>query len=123
MLRLRCCAFFLLQIVSFFLFAQIVSAKSATGNRVLVIHEEDAITTTFSQFFSSMQSTYLPSMQDADDGPARGYQLTFLNPKKDPSATLTKYEERLYDHIVLFPQKLKGIHTSCLAKVTRNLQC
>ena len=39
----------------------------------------------------------------------RGYELEFLNPKKNASATLTKYEERLYDHIVLFPQKLKGI--------------
>jgi oligosaccharyltransferase complex subunit beta len=43
----------------------------------------------------------------------RGYQLSFLNPKKDTGATLTKYEERLYDHIVLFPQKLKGT-TTCL---------
>jgi len=40
----------------------------------------------------------------------RGYQLTFLNPKRDPSASLTKYEERQYDHIILFPQKLKGTH-------------
>src|SRR5271156_4655840 len=43
----------------------------------------------------------------------REYQLHFLNPKKDTSATLTKYEERLYDHIVLFPQKLKGILLPC----------
>jgi oligosaccharyltransferase complex subunit beta len=42
----------------------------------------------------------------------RGYQLTFLNPKQDPSATLTKYESRLYDHLVLFPQKLKGSPSS-----------
>ena len=39
---------------------------------------------------------------------ARGYQLTFLNPKRDPAASLTRYEERQYDHIILFPQKLKG---------------
>ena len=122
MLRLRCCALFLLQLVSFFLFAQSVTAKSATGSRVLVIHEEDAVRTTFSQFFDSLQSNF-PSIQDSECGPAREYQLTFLNPKKDPSATLTKYEERLYDHIVLFPQKLKGNnHSSCSANVSRNLQ-
>jgi hypothetical protein len=40
----------------------------------------------------------------------REYQLTFLNPKRDSSATLNKYEERQYDHIVLFPQKLKGMN-------------
>src|SRR5271154_3528667 len=40
----------------------------------------------------------------------REYQLTFLNPKRDASATLNKYEERQYDHIVLFPQKLKGMN-------------
>lgn len=38
----------------------------------------------------------------------RGYELSFLNPKKDTKATLTKFEERLYDHLVVFPQKLKG---------------
>jgi len=56
MLRLRCCALLLLQTVSFFLLALSVAAKSATGNRVLVIHEEDAVGTTFSQFFDSLQS-------------------------------------------------------------------
>jgi hypothetical protein len=45
----------------------------------------------------------------------RGYELEFLNPKKNASATLTKYEERLYDHLVLFPQKLKGTFPSLRA--------
>jgi dolichyl-diphosphooligosaccharide---protein glycosyltransferase subunit DDOST/WBP1 len=38
----------------------------------------------------------------------RGYKLTFLNPKRNSSSPLKKYEERLYDHIVLFPQKLRS---------------
>src|SRR5579859_8129879 len=48
----------------------------------------------------------------------RGYELEFLNPKKNASATLTKYEERLYDHIVLFPQKLKGFSLSCRCEIS-----
>ena len=45
----------------------------------------------------------------------RGFKLSFLNPKKDTKATLMKFEERLYDHIVLFPQKLKGTYMlTCL---------
>jgi hypothetical protein len=70
-----------------------VSGKSATGDRVLVVHEEESIQSAFSQFFDSLKSI-----------------VAFLNPKQDQSASLTKYEERQYDHIVLFPQKLKGIH-------------
>ena len=33
-----------------------VHAKSAVGDRVLVVHEEDSIHTTFSQFFDSLKS-------------------------------------------------------------------
>jgi len=87
-----------------------VAAKSATGDRVLVIHEDDSVQSEFSQFFDSLTRTFSPHLckSDSDLDLERGYQLTFLSPKRDPSASLTKYEERQYDHIVLFPQKLKG---------------
>ena len=38
-----------------FLFILHVNAKSATGDRVLVIHEEDTVQQTFSQFFASLK--------------------------------------------------------------------
>jgi hypothetical protein len=57
MLRLRFCVLFLVHIVCLLLLAPSVASKSATGDRVLVIHEEDAIHHSFSQFFYSLQST------------------------------------------------------------------
>jgi oligosaccharyltransferase complex subunit beta len=91
-----------------FLFIVRVNAKSATGDRVLVIHEEDTIQDTFSQFFASLKGSFPGLGNGVLILVDRGFELSFLNPKKDPGATLTKFEERLYDHIVLFPQKLKG---------------
>jgi hypothetical protein len=88
-----------------------VNAISATGDRVLVIHEEDSVQSDFSQFFDSLKGIPPFALCKSHSDPfflGRGYQLTFLNPKRDPSSGLTKYEERQYDHIVLFPQKLKG---------------
>jgi hypothetical protein len=37
-----------------------VNAKSATGDRVLVIHEEDSIQSAFSQFFDSLKGIFSP---------------------------------------------------------------
>jgi hypothetical protein len=51
MLVLQCWSL-LLQIL---LFVVHVNAKSATGDRVLVIHEEDSIQTSFSQVFDSLK--------------------------------------------------------------------
>jgi hypothetical protein len=56
MLRLRFCALFLVHIVCLLLLVPAVASRSATGDRILVIHEEDAIHHSFSQFFHSLQS-------------------------------------------------------------------
>lgn len=37
----------------------------------------------------------------------RGYKLTFESPKKDPA--LFKHGERVYDHLLILPLKLKGL--------------
>jgi hypothetical protein len=42
------------------LFVIHVNAKSATGDRVLVIHEEDSIQSTFSQVFDSLKGLKVP---------------------------------------------------------------
>jgi hypothetical protein len=56
MLGLRCWNL-LLQIL---LFVIHVNAKSATGDRILVIHEEDSIQSTFSQIFDSLKGLKVP---------------------------------------------------------------
>jgi hypothetical protein len=56
MLGLRCWNL-LLQILLFIIH---VNAKSATGNRVLVVHEEDSIQSSFSQVFDSLKGVNVP---------------------------------------------------------------
>lgn len=45
-----------------------VCAKSATGDRVLVVHEEDSVQSAFSQFFDSLKSTALLEFIDNRSG-------------------------------------------------------
>lgn len=44
-------------LLQFLLLLWNVNAKSATGDRVLVVHEEKDIQSTFSQFFESLTGT------------------------------------------------------------------
>lgn len=39
--------------------------------------------------------------------PARGYSLTFKTPKDD-SAELTKFGERMYDHLIMYAPSTKS---------------
>src|SRR5271170_499278 len=56
----RCCTLLLIHTLLLALLLIGVNAKSATGDRVLVIHEEDSIQSEFSQFFDSLKSTTPP---------------------------------------------------------------
>src|SRR5580700_4162160 len=58
----RCCTLLLIHTLLLALLLIGVNAKSVTGDRVLVIHEEDSIQSEFSQFFDSLKGTpsYLP---------------------------------------------------------------
>ncbi|KTW26079.1 hypothetical protein T552_02972 [Pneumocystis carinii B80] len=67
--------------------------KSSTGNRLLIVHSSDVFYNDFSLFFDSFKS--------------RGYNLTFKDPEID-SIQLFKYEERIYDHLILFFTKEKN---------------
>ena len=54
MIRLRCWSVVLQTLALLLLLSVCVNAKSATGDRVLVIHEEESVQSEFSQFFYSL---------------------------------------------------------------------
>ncbi|KAI9632901.1 putative dolichyl-diphosphooligosaccharide--protein glycosyltransferase 48 kDa subunit precursor [Dioszegia hungarica] len=65
----------------------VVTAKSSTGDRVLVVLESGIEKGDYSKFWKSLE--------------ARGYSLTFKSPKDD-TAELIKYGERKYDHLIMY---------------------
>ncbi|KAL2269601.1 hypothetical protein VTJ83DRAFT_1785 [Remersonia thermophila] len=76
------------------LFAAAVSAVSTTGNRLLVILDDDGDKHVYSKFLGDLKS--------------RGFDLSFKTPKSD-SLSLFHLGERSYDHIIFFPTKTKGL--------------
>ncbi|KAG5437584.1 hypothetical protein PCANB_000619 [Pneumocystis canis] len=71
---------------------KIILGRSITGNRLLIVHNSDISYNEFSIFFNSFKN--------------RGYEVTFKNPEID-SVLLFKYEERIYDHLILFLTKME----------------
>lgn len=80
--------------------AAVASAKSFTGNRLLVVLEEQAEREKYSVFL--------------EDLAARGFHTTVDSPKGDKVA-LFKHDERTYDHVLLLPAKSKGLGPSLTA--------
>ncbi|ORX35326.1 putative dolichyl-diphosphooligosaccharide--protein glycosyltransferase 48 kDa subunit precursor [Kockovaella imperatae] len=70
-----------------------VNARSATGDRVLVVLEPKVVKEDYSKFWSSLEK--------------RGFELTFKGPK-DESAVLQRYGEALYDHLIMFTPSVKS---------------
>lgn len=70
-----------------------VHAKSATGDRVLVVLEDTAEKDNYQQFWADLES--------------RSFQLTFESPKVE-SLSLFKLGAPAYDHVLLLPPKSKG---------------
>lgn len=76
------------------LFAALVSALSAAGDRLLVVHDDAADKETYSKFLGDIAS--------------RGFKISYEGPKSD-SLSLFKLGEREYDHILILPTKLKAL--------------
>ncbi|KAF9696825.1 hypothetical protein EKO04_005611 [Ascochyta lentis] len=74
--------------------AAVVKAASFTGNRLLVVLDEQAEREKYSVFL--------------EDLTARGFHTTVESPKGDKVA-LFKHDERTYDHVLLLPAKSKGL--------------
>ncbi|KAL7270971.1 oligosaccharyl transferase glycoprotein complex, beta subunit [Rhizina undulata] len=73
--------------------ATIVSAVSTTGERLLVVLENEGDREGYSQFFGDLEG--------------RGFELSFQNPKSE-GLSLFQHGERAWDHVILFPPKSKG---------------
>ncbi|ORY22691.1 dolichyl-diphosphooligosaccharide--protein glycosyltransferase 48 kda subunit precursor [Naematelia encephala] len=69
------------------------AARSATGDRVLVVLEPQVVKDEYSRFWSSLSD--------------RGFELTFKGPKDD-SAELVRYGEPQYDHLIMFAPAAKS---------------
>ncbi|WYZ39343.1 hypothetical protein EsH8_III_001257 [Colletotrichum jinshuiense] len=74
--------------------AAAVHAVSVTGGRLLAILDDVAEKEGYSKFLGDLES--------------RGFTITYETPKSD-SLQLFKLGERVYDHVLLFPSKIKGL--------------
>ncbi|WWC85977.1 uncharacterized protein L201_000848 [Kwoniella dendrophila CBS 6074] len=79
----------------------LVTARSSTGDRVLVVLDSNVKKNEYSQFWESLET--------------RGYELTFKQPK-DKDAELVKYGELNYDHLVMFAPGAKSFSPSLSPK-------
>ncbi|KAK3935612.1 oligosaccharyl transferase glycoprotein complex beta subunit [Diplogelasinospora grovesii] len=75
-------------------FVTVVSAISATGDRLLVILDDVAEKASYSKFLGDLES--------------RGFKISYETPKSD-SLHLFHLGERAYDHVVFLPCKSKGL--------------
>nr|AEH41495.1 oligosaccharyl transferase subunit beta [Endocarpon pusillum] len=80
----------------------LVQALSSTGNRLLVVLEEQSAKASFSQFWADLE--------------ARGYKISFESPKNE-RLSLFKLGERSYDHLLLTPPKSKGYGPALMPKI------
>ncbi|KAK3722954.1 oligosaccharyl transferase glycoprotein complex, beta subunit [Vermiconidia calcicola] len=71
-----------------------VSALSATGNKLLVVIEEESEKSKYSQFWNDLEN--------------RGFQITYRSPK-DTSLSLFLHGVPAYSHLLLLPAKSKGL--------------
>ncbi|WVF66102.1 hypothetical protein IAT40_000841 [Kwoniella sp. CBS 6097] len=78
-----------------------VSARSSTGDRVLVVLEPSIKKDDYSKFWASLQE--------------RGFELTFKEPK-DKDASLLKYGETQYDHLIVYAPSTKSFTPSLSPK-------
>ncbi|RMZ86704.1 hypothetical protein DV736_g6066, partial [Chaetothyriales sp. CBS 134916] len=79
-----------------------VQAKSAVGDRVLVVLEDVDEKRLYSQFWQDLES--------------RDFQLSFESPKSD-QLSLFRHGELAYDHLILTPPKSKGYGPALTPKV------
>ncbi|EMC94052.1 hypothetical protein BAUCODRAFT_26266 [Baudoinia panamericana UAMH 10762] len=71
-----------------------VAALSAQGSKLLVVLEDEAEKSKYSQFWASLED--------------RGFQVTYKSPK-DSSLSLFAYGEPAYSHLLVLPTKAKGL--------------
>ncbi|OLN96674.1 Dolichyl-diphosphooligosaccharide-protein glycosyltransferase subunit wbp1 [Colletotrichum chlorophyti] len=76
------------------LLAATVHAVSVTGGRLLAVLDDVSEKEGYSKFLGDLES--------------RGFTITYETPKSD-SLQLFKLGERVYDHVLLFPSKIKGL--------------
>ncbi|OJJ48379.1 hypothetical protein ASPZODRAFT_150618 [Penicilliopsis zonata CBS 506.65] len=85
----------------FLSFLAVVHALSSTGNRLLVILEDETEKSLYSTFWSDLEG--------------RGYTLSFESPKSE-QLSLFQHGARAYDHLLVFPPKSKGFGPSLTPK-------
>lgn len=94
-------------------FVSLAQALSSSGTRLLVVLEDLAEKDNYSKFWQDLECTdKIPSLRCSLElticSIARGYSVSFESPKNEKLA-LVKYNERAYDHLILFPPKSKGL--------------
>ncbi|WRT63892.1 uncharacterized protein IL334_000818 [Kwoniella shivajii] len=85
----------------------LISARSSTGDKVLVVLEPSVQKDDYSKFWKSLKD--------------RGFELTFKEPK-DKDAELVKYGELNYDHLIMYAPGAKSFSPSLSPKSILNAQ-
>src|ERR1700753_3031500 len=92
---------------------QLVSAKSAVGDRLLVVLEDESQKGLYSKFWAdlegmlNLEEPWLSHSSLRSSCPAREFKLTFQSPR-DESLSLFRHGELAYEHLLLTPPKSTG---------------
>lgn len=87
-----------------------VHARSATGDRLLVVLEDAAEKENYQQFWADLECEMRITWRGStstDTSIARSFELSFESPKTE-SLSLFKLGALAYDHVLLLPPKSKG---------------
>ncbi|RVX68331.1 hypothetical protein B0A52_07334 [Exophiala mesophila] len=79
-----------------------VTAKSAVGNRLLVVLEDESQKSLYSKFWADLQ--------------ARDFELSFDSPRNE-QLSLFKHGQLVFDHLILTPPKSKGYGPTLTPKI------
>ncbi|KAK5064653.1 hypothetical protein LTR84_000487 [Exophiala bonariae] len=83
-------------------FLGVVSARSAVGNRLLVVLEDESQKSLYSKFWADLE--------------ARDFKLSFESPRND-ALSLFRHGELAFEHVLLTPPKSKGYGPSLTPKL------
>jgi oligosaccharyltransferase complex subunit beta len=92
----------------------VVLAKSAVGDRLLVVLEDESQKGLYSKFWADLEGMFGRHFVAAVGSHAnnicvlaRDFKLTFQSPR-DESLSLFRHRQLAYDHLLLTPPKSKG---------------
>lgn len=92
----------------------LASAKSAAGNRLLVVLEDDSQRGLYAKFWADLEGDFIywtgsTETRNTDESicTAREFELSFESPRNE-ELSLFRHGQLAYEHLLLTPPKSKG---------------